>query len=128
MSEIFDLVKVLREKTGAGFVDCKIALEKNSNDIDNAIIYLRKKGTLKVVKKSIRETKEGVVCINISKNFSSILEINTETDFVAKNRLVDCRYTNGPPFVRPPKSAQDIVCFQSAGTPRRPILSQKIAS
>ena len=85
MAEILDLIKDLRDRTGAGFVDCKNALIESKNDIDSAINLLRKKGASRAIKKSKRETNEGVVCINIEKYFATIIEINTETDFVAKN-------------------------------------------
>ena len=85
MSEILNLIKDLRERTGAGFLDCKNALTESKNNIDNAIVLLRKKGVSRAVKKSKRETNEGVVCINIENDFATIIEINTETDFVAKN-------------------------------------------
>ena len=85
MTEILNLIKDLRDRTGAGFVDCKNALIESKNDIDYAITLLRKKGISRASKKSKRETNEGVVCINIKKDFATIIEINTETDFVAKN-------------------------------------------
>ena len=85
MSEILNLIKDLRDRTGAGFVDCKKALVESNNDINNAITLLRKKGISRAVKKSKRETNEGVVSINIEKNSATIIEVNSETDFVAKN-------------------------------------------
>ena len=85
MIEILDLVKDLRVKTGAGFVDCKKALLSSKNNIEIAIEILRKKGLSTANKKSLREAKEGVVCINFYDKYSVIMEINTETDFAAKN-------------------------------------------
>lgn len=82
---IFDKVKELRDLTGAGMVDCKNALAENSEDIDLAIEYLRKKGIAKAAKKSDRSAAEGLITIVKSSNKASIVEINSETDFVAKN-------------------------------------------
>ena len=82
---IFEKVKELRDITGAGMQDCKIALSENSEDIDLAIEYLRKKGIAKAAKKSDRGASEGLVTIFNSGTKSSIVEINSETDFVAKN-------------------------------------------
>jgi len=82
---IFEKVKDLREITGAGMQDCKIALSENNEDIDLAIEFLRKKGIAKAAKKSERGASEGLITIFTSGNKSSIVEINSETDFVAKN-------------------------------------------
>ena len=82
---IFDKVKELRDLTGAGIVDCKNALSENNEDIDLAIEYLRKKGIAKAAKKSDRSAAEGLITIIKSSNKASIVEINSETDFVAKN-------------------------------------------
>ena len=82
---IFDKVKELRDLTGAGMVDCKNALSENSEDIDLAIEYLRKKGIAKAAKKSDRSAAEGLITIVKSPKRASIVEINAETDFVAKN-------------------------------------------
>ena len=82
---IFDKVKELRDLTGAGMVDCKNALSENSEDIDLAIEYLRKKGIAKAAKKSDRSAAEGLITVIKSSNKASIVEINSETDFVAKN-------------------------------------------
>jgi elongation factor Ts len=82
---IFDKVKELRDMTGAGMVDCKNALSENNEDIDLAIEYLRKKGIAKAAKKSDRNASEGLITVFNSKKTASIVEINSETDFVAKN-------------------------------------------
>jgi elongation factor Ts len=82
---IFDKVKELRDLTGAGMVDCKNALSENNENIDLAIEYLRKKGIAKAAKKSDRSAAEGLITIVKSSNKASIVEINSETDFVAKN-------------------------------------------
>jgi elongation factor Ts len=82
---IFEKVKELRDITGAGMVDCKNALSENNEDIDLSIEYLRKKGIAKAAKKSDRSASEGLITIFDSKKIASIIEINSETDFVAKN-------------------------------------------
>ncbi|MAW01725.1 MAG: translation elongation factor Ts [Candidatus Pelagibacter sp.] len=79
-------VKELREITGAGMQDCKTALNENNNDIEKAVDFLRKKGILKAAKKSARDTAEGIVTISVSNKKAVILEVNSETDFVAKNK------------------------------------------
>ena len=78
-------VKSLREKTGAGMLDCKKALDETKGDIDKAIDWLREKGISKAAKKSDRIAAEGLSDIVIDNNNAVILEINSETDFVAKN-------------------------------------------
>ena len=87
MSNLMDNIKSLRESTGAGFLDCKKALQENNNEIEKSIDFLRKKGLAKAVKKSLREAKEGVVGVFMNDKVAAILEINTETDFVAKNEI-----------------------------------------
>ena len=87
MSNLMDNIKSLRESTGAGFLDCKKALQENNNEIEKSIDFLRKKGLAKAVKKSSREAKEGVVGVFMNDKVAAILEINTETDFAAKNKI-----------------------------------------
>ena len=79
------LIKELREKTGAGFLDCKNALSANNNNIEQSIDYLRKKGLAKASKKSSREANEGSVGFYQNENISVIVKINSETDFSAKS-------------------------------------------
>ena len=79
-------VKKLREITGVGFKDCKVALDENSGDIDKSIEYLRKKGIAKASKKMSRTAADGLVLIHEKDNMISAVEINSETDFVAKNK------------------------------------------
>jgi len=85
MSTGINLIKELRGKTGVGFLDCKIALKENNNNLEASIDYLRKKGLAKASKKSSRDANEGVVSVYNTKNKSVLLKINTETDFAAKN-------------------------------------------
>ena len=82
---ILDKVKKLRELTGVGFKDCKNALDENNGDIEKSIEFLRKKGIAKANKKMQRIAADGLVCIFEKENKFSIIEINTETDFAAKN-------------------------------------------
>jgi len=84
MSEI-EKIKKLRSLSGAGFKDCSSALEESKGDIDKAIEILRVKGISKASKKMSRSANEGVIAISENNKNSSILEINCETDFVAKN-------------------------------------------
>ena len=79
------LIKELREKTGAGFLDCKNALNENNNNIDQSIDSLRKKGLAKATKKSSREANEGAVAFYKNEKISIIVKINSETDFSAKS-------------------------------------------
>ena len=84
MSDL-SLIKELREKTGAGFLDCKNALSENNNNIEQSIDSLRKKGLAKATKKSSREANEGAIGFYNNENISVILKINSETDFSAKS-------------------------------------------
>ncbi|HDG8785689.1 TPA: elongation factor Ts [Staphylococcus aureus] len=79
------LVKELREKTGAGMMDCKKALTETDGDIDKAIDYLREKGIARAAKKADRIAAEGLVHVETKGNDAVIVEINSETDFVARN-------------------------------------------
>jgi elongation factor Ts len=79
-------IKNLRIKTGAGMMDCKKALEETDGEIDGAVDWLRKKGISTAQKKSVRNASEGLITISMDDNCASIIEINSETDFVARNR------------------------------------------
>ncbi len=80
-------IKALRDKTGAGIVDCKKALEESGGDIEKAVEILRKKGIAKAAKRSDRDTSEGIIKISTSDDGKEgyMVEINSETDFVARN-------------------------------------------
>ena len=78
-------VKKLREATGAGFKDCNLAIKESNGDLDKAVEILRVKGISKASKKMSRDAKEGVVAISGDNKKTSIIEVNCETDFVAKN-------------------------------------------
>ena len=84
MSEI-DKIKNLRKSTGAGFKDCNLALKEADGDLNKAAEILRVKGIAKASKKMSRDAKEGVIIISGDKKKTSLLEVNCETDFVAKN-------------------------------------------
>lgn len=79
------LVKELREKTGAGMMDCKKALQETDGDLDQAADYLREKGISKAAKKADRVAAEGLVGIKSLDNAAAMVEVNSETDFVARN-------------------------------------------
>ena len=84
MSDV-EKVKKLRVATGAGFKDCNVAIKEANGDLDKAVEILRVKGISKASKKMSREAKEGVVAISGDEKKTSIIEVNCETDFVAKN-------------------------------------------
>ena len=82
---ILEKVKKLRERTGVGFKDCKNALDETKGDIEKSVELLRKKGIAKASKKMERVAADGLICISEKANNLSIIEVNSETDFVAKN-------------------------------------------
>ena len=79
------MVKELREKTGVGMMDCKKALQQTDGDMDKAIDFLREKGMASASKKADRIAAEGLTSVVVNGNDAVILEVNAETDFVAKN-------------------------------------------
>ena len=83
--DLLDNIKKLRELTGVGFKDCKVALDETKGDLDKSIEFLRKKGIAKASKKMNRTATEGLVLVSESEGKVSIIEVNSETDFVAKN-------------------------------------------
>ena len=84
--DLLNNIKKLRELTGVGFKDCKSALDESNGDIEKSIEFLRKKGIAKASKKMSRTASEGLALIKEDNNNISIIEINSETDFVAKNK------------------------------------------
>jgi elongation factor Ts len=98
------MVKELRDKTGAGMMDCKAALGETGGDLESAVDWLRKKGLAKAAKKAGRVAAEGLIGIAISANKGIVVEVNSETDFVARNDLfqglvkmiADVALTTGP--------------------------------
>ena len=83
--DLLNNIKKLREITGVGFKDCKTALDENQGDIEKSIEFLRKKGIAKASKKMSRTASEGLALVQEAEGRISIIEINSETDFVAKN-------------------------------------------
>ena len=81
------MVKELRDKTGAGMMDCKAALSESGGDLDAAVDWLRKKGLSKAAKKAGRVAAEGLIGIALSGDKGIVVEVNSETDFVARNDL-----------------------------------------
>ena len=101
---LLDSIKKLRELTGVGFKDCKLAVDENNGDLEKSIEFLRKKGIAKATKKMSRTASEGLALINEKEGEVSLIEINSETDFVAKNK----------DFVSFCKEASEI-CFKEKG-------------
>ncbi|MFN0263515.1 translation elongation factor Ts [Tepidamorphus sp. 3E244] len=81
------MVKELREKTGAGMMDCKAALTENNGDVEAAVDWLRAKGLAKAAKKAGRVAAEGLVGVAEADNSAAVVEVNSETDFVARNEI-----------------------------------------
>ena len=84
--DLLDNIKKLRELTGVGFKDCKVALDETNGDIEKSIEFLRKKGIAKASKKMSRTASEGLALVENNDGQVSIIEVNSETDFVAKNQ------------------------------------------
>ena len=84
-NKLLEKIKQLREITGVGFKDCKNAIDETKGDIEKSIEFLRKKGIAKASKRMGRTAAEGLICISERDNKISMIEINSETDFVAKN-------------------------------------------
>ena len=84
--ELMDSIKKLREMTGVGFKDCKVALDETKGDIEKSIEFLRKKGIAKASKKMSRTASEGLALVFEKDGKIALIEINSETDFVAKNK------------------------------------------
>ena len=84
-SNVIELIKVLRDRTGAGMMDCKKALMETDCDVEKAVEWLREKGIAKVAKKASRIAAEGLTHVVVNGNEALILEVNSETDFVSKS-------------------------------------------
>ena len=91
--DLLDSIKKLREMTGVGFKDCKAAIDETSGDIEKSVEFLRKKGIAKASKKMNRTATEGLALVKEEQGQISLIEINSETDFVAKNKdfLIFCK-------------------------------------
>src|SRR5246500_3719285 len=81
------MVKELRDQTGAGMMDCKAALSETGGNLEAAVDWLRKKGLSKAAKKAGRVAAEGLIGVAVSGNKGILVEVNSETDFVARNDL-----------------------------------------
>jgi elongation factor Ts len=81
------LVKILRERTGAGMMDCKHALRESGGDIELAIANMRKSGAIKAAKKASNIVSEGIIKTKVSEDYGILLEINCQTDFVARDKI-----------------------------------------
>ena len=81
------MVKELRETTSAGMLDCKKALDETNGDMEQAVDWLRKKGLASAAKKASRIAAEGLVAVSVDENAGAVVEVNSETDFVAKNEI-----------------------------------------
>src|ERR1700733_13170503 len=79
------MVKELRDKTGAGMMDCKAALADTQGDLEGAVDWLRKKGLAKAAKKAGRVAAEGLIAVAVAGRKGVVVEVNSETDFVARN-------------------------------------------
>jgi uridylate kinase len=119
MASLSELVKELREKTGAGILDCQKALTENGNSIDKAIDYLRQKGLAAAQKKAGRETNQGLIhaYIHAGGKIGVLIEVNCETDFVARNEQFKTFVNDlalqvaaaSPSYVRREEIAEDVV-------------------
>ena len=124
------LVKELREKTGAGMLDCKKALEATNGNMEEAINWLREKGISKAAKKASRIAAEGLAFAKVDGNKAVIVEVNSETDFVAKNEefkslvneIADIVLENNP------KNVEEALEVVSDGKKLSDIISEKVAT
>ena len=110
------MVKDLREKTGAGMMDCKTALTETGGDIEAAIDWLRKKGLSKAAKKSGRVAAEGLVAVAVAGNRGVAVEVNSETDFVARNADFQ-NLVRGIAAVAQEKNLADVEAIKAAAYP-----------
>ncbi len=94
MSITAAMVKELREKSGAGMMDCKTALTENNGDMEAAMDWLRKKGIAKADKKAGRTAAEGLIGVASDANSAVVVEVNSETDFVARNDAFQALVSN----------------------------------
>ena len=124
------LVKELRERTGAGMMDCKKALTQTDGDIDAAIDYLRENGIAKAAKKADRIAAEGLSYIEVKGNKAVILEINSETDFVAKNEKFVALVKNvaNAILAAEPKSLEEALQVQAEGGTIEAVINEGIAT
>ena len=124
------LVKELRERTGAGMMDCKKALQKTEGVIEAAIDYLRENGIAKAAKKADRIAAEGLAYIEVKGNKAVILEINSETDFVAKNEKFVALVKNVAEAIlaAEPKNVEEALQVQAEGGTVEAVINEGIAT
>lgn len=124
------LVKELRERTGAGMMDCKKALQKTEGVIEAAIDYLRENGIAKAAKKADRIAAEGLAYIEVKGNKAVILEINSETDFVAKNEKFVALVKNVADAIlaAEPKNVEEALQIQAEGGTVEAVINEGIAT
>ena len=124
------LVKELRERTGAGMMDCKKALTQTDGNIEAAIDYLRENGIAKAAKKADRIAAEGLSYIEVKGNKAVILEINSETDFVAKNEKFVALVKNvaNAILASEPKSLEEALQVQAEGGTVEAVINEGIAT
>ena len=124
------LVKELRERTGAGMMDCKKALTQTDGNIEAAIDYLRENGVAKAAKKADRIAAEGLSYIEVKGNKAVILEINSETDFVAKNEKFVALVKNvaNAILAAEPKSLEEALQVQAEGGTVEAVINEGIAT
>ena len=124
------LVKELRERTGAGMMDCKKALQQTDGNIEAAIDYLRENGIAKAAKKADRIAAEGLSYIEVKGNKAVILEINSETDFVAKNEKFVALVKNvaNAILAAEPKSLEEALQVQAEGGTVEAVINEGIAT
>lgn len=124
------LVKELRERTGAGMMDCKKALTQTDGNIEAAIDYLRENGIAKAAKKADRIAAEGLSYIEVKGNKAVILEINSETDFVAKNEKFVALVKNvaNAILAAEPKSLEEALQVQVEGGTVEAVINEGIAT
>ena len=124
------LVKELRERTGAGMMDCKKALTQTDGNIEAAIDYLRENGIAKAAKKADRIAAEGLSYIEVKGNKAVILEINSETDFVAKNEKFIALVKNvaNAILAAEPKSLEEALQVQAEGGTVEAVINEGIAT
>lgn len=124
------LVKELRERTGAGMMDCKKALTQTDGDIEAAIDYLRENGIAKAAKKADRIAAEGLAYIEVKGNKAVILEINSETDFVAKNEKFVALVKNVAEAIlaAEPKTLEEALQVEAQGGTVEAIINEGIAT
>ena len=124
------LVKELRERTGAGMMDCKKALTQTDGDIEAAIDYLRENGIAKAAKKADRIAAEGLSYIEVKGNKAVILEINSETDFVAKNEKFIALVKNVAEAIlaAEPKTLEEALQVEAQGGTVEAVINEGIAT